>query len=91
MGSIRPHVSACCVATVGHRPVAPLERPSVKASFRFLLARLSEISTYKGIVLGLTGLGVAVRPEVAAAVTSIGLGITGLIGIFFPDPTPTAE
>lgn len=58
---------------------------------RFLIARLSEASTYRGIVLALTGLGVYVQPEVAAAVTSIGLGAAGLIGILFPDPTPTAR
>lgn len=62
----------------------------MKAPFKFLLARLSEPSTYKGIVLGLTGLGLYIRPEVAAAITSIGLGLTGLIGIFAADPAPVA-
>lgn len=63
----------------------------MKPALKFLIARLSEASTYRGIVLGLTGLGLYIRPEVASAVTSIGLGITGLIGIFFPDPTPAPE
>lgn len=62
--------------------------PKSKSSlWRFLLARLSEPSTYKGAVLAATALGLYVRPEIAAAVTSIGLGITGLIGIFTADPT----
>jgi hypothetical protein len=60
----------------------------MKPFFKFLVARLSEASTYRGIALALTGLGVYVSPEAAAAVTSIGLGVTGLIGIFFADPTP---
>jgi hypothetical protein len=60
----------------------------VKAVLKFVVERFSEVSTYKGIVLGLTGLGLYIRPEVAAAITSIGLGITGLIGIFAADPTP---
>lgn len=60
----------------------------MKAPLKFLLARLSEASTYRGVVLALTGMGVYIRPEVAAAITSIGLGLTGLIGIFFPDPAP---
>jgi len=60
--------------------------------FRFVVARLSEGSTYKGAVLALTGLGVYVRPELAAAITSIGLGIAGLIGVFTADPAaPAAE
>jgi hypothetical protein len=60
----------------------------MKPFFKFLVARLSEASTYRGIALVLTGLGVYVSPEAAAAVTSIGLGVTGLIGILFPDPAP---
>lgn len=63
----------------------------MKSSWKFLVARLSEASTYRGIVIGLTGLGVYVRPEIAAAVTSIGLGVAGLIGVFFPDAAPTPE
>jgi hypothetical protein len=64
----------------------------MKTFFKFAVARLSEASTYRGIVLALTGLGVYVSPEAAAAVTSLGLGITGLIGIFFADPvTAPAE
>lgn len=60
-------------------------------AFRFVVARLSEASTYKGAILAATGLGVYVRPEIAAAVTSIGLGVAGLIGVLFPDAAPTAE
>ena len=64
----------------------------MKTAAKFLLARLSEPSTYKGIVLALTGLGLYVSPELAAAITSLGLGITGLIGILTADPTaPAAE
>jgi hypothetical protein len=55
-------------------------------AFRFVVARLAEASTYKGIALALTGVGVYVRPEIAAAITSIGLGVAGLIGVFAADP-----
>jgi hypothetical protein len=58
---------------------------------KFILARLSEPSTYKGITLALTGLGVYIRPEIAAAITSIGLGVAGLIGVFAADAAPAAE
>lgn len=60
-------------------------------AFHFLLARLSEPSTFKGITLALTGLGVYVRPEIAAAITSIGLGVAGLIGVFTADPAVPAS
>jgi hypothetical protein len=59
--------------------------------FHFLLARLSEPSTYKGATLALTGLGVYVKPELAAAITSIGLGVAGLIGVLAADPAPAAS
>jgi hypothetical protein len=63
----------------------------VKSALKFAVARLSEPSTYKGVVLALTGLGLYVRPEIAAAVTSIGLGIAGLIGVVLPDTAQQAE
>jgi hypothetical protein len=59
--------------------------------FHFLLARLSKPSTYKGATLALTGLGVYVKPELAAAITSIGLGVAGLIGVLAADPAPAAS
>lgn len=62
----------------------------MKAPLKFLLARLSEASTYKGIALALTGLGLYITPELAAAITSIGLGVTGLIGILTADPVAPA-
>jgi hypothetical protein len=62
----------------------------MKTALKFVLARLSEPSTYKGIVLAATGLGLYVSPELAAAITSIGLGITGLIGILTTDPVAPA-
>lgn len=63
----------------------------MKSALKFIVARLSEPSTYKGVVLALTGLGLYVRPEIAAAVTSIGLGIAGLIGVVLPDTATPAE
>lgn len=64
----------------------------MNAFFKFSVARLSEISTYKGIIFALTGLGVAVRPELATAITSVGLAVAGLLGVLTADPgTPAAE
>lgn len=63
----------------------------MKTIFKFAVARLSEISTYKGAVLILTGMGAVVRPELAAAITSVGLAVAGLIGVLTADPVPDAQ
>lgn len=48
----------------------------------WLLARLSENSTWRGIILTLTGLGIAIDPDRIAAITAAGLAIVGLINVF---------
>lgn len=55
------------------------------AVLRFVLARLREASTYRGLMLILTGLGVALRPEVAEAVMACGVALAGLAGVVLPD------
>jgi hypothetical protein len=52
---------------------------------RFVIARLREASTYRGLMLILTGLGVALRPEVADAIVAFGMAAAGLVGVFVPD------
>lgn len=51
----------------------------------FLLERLKEGSTWRGIVALLTALGVSLNPEQTAAIVSAGLAFAGLIGVFFPE------
>lgn len=58
------------------------------AVLRFVIARLKEASTYRGMMLILTGLGVALRPEVAEAIMACGVAVAGLAGVLLPD---TAE
>jgi len=60
----------------------------VKTAVKFLVARLSEASTYKGIFLILTATGVVLRPELQAAIMAAGLALTGLLGVIAPDPAP---
>jgi hypothetical protein len=48
----------------------------------YLLNRLGESSTWRGIVLLLTALGVTLNPEQVASITGVGLGIVGLINVF---------
>ena len=51
----------------------------------YLLARLKEASTWRGIALLLTALGVQVAPEVQEAVISVGIAVAGAVGVLFPD------
>lgn len=52
---------------------------------RFVVARLKEASTYRGLMLILTALGVALRPEVADAIITVGVALAGLAGVLLPD------
>lgn len=54
----------------------------------YVLERLKEPSTWRGITLLLTALGVPLAPGVSDAIISLGLAITGLIGVVTKDPRP---
>ena len=51
----------------------------------YVLERLKEPSTWRGIVLLLTALGVPLAPGIADAVIAAGLAVVGLIGAVTPD------
>jgi hypothetical protein len=51
----------------------------------FLLARSKEASTWRGITLFLTALGVPLAPQLAEAIVAAGLGVAGLLGVLLPD------
>ena len=53
----------------------------IKAALNWLLDRLSENSTWRGIILTATGLGISLKPDQAAKITAVGLGIVGVINI----------
>jgi len=52
----------------------------------FLLDRVREPSSWRGLVLLLTALGVPLAPAMSDAIISIGLARAGLIGGAAPDP-----
>ena len=52
---------------------------------QWALDRLSEPSTWRGIVLVLTSCGVTIQPVLADAIISAGIGRVGLIGIVTAD------
>ncbi len=51
----------------------------------WIFERLSEASTWRGIVALLTALGITISPDQATAVTAGGLAIIGAVGAFFSD------
>lgn len=51
----------------------------------YFLDRAKEPSTWRGLVLVLTAIGVPIAPAMAEAIVSVGLAVAGLIGIATPD------
>jgi hypothetical protein len=51
----------------------------------YILERLKEPSTWRGIVLLLTAIGVPIAPGMADMIISAGLAVAGLIGAVTPD------
>lgn len=52
---------------------------------KWLLNRLREPSTWRGLVWVLTALGVTLRPEIWEQVTAVGMALAGLLGVFLTD------
>lgn len=57
----------------------------MKPVFHYLQQRAAEPSTWRGLIVLLTALGVALTPEQHEAVVALGLALAGLVGVFFPD------
>ena len=53
----------------------------------WLLDRLKEESSWRGIVLLVTALGVKLDPERGEAIIALGLAIVGLINVIRKEPT----
>jgi len=51
----------------------------------YIIARAKEPSTWRGLFLLLTAIGVPVAPEMANAIITIGLGLAGAVGVATPD------
>jgi hypothetical protein len=62
----------------------------VKPAFKFILARLAEVSTWKGIFLIVTAAGATLAPELQNAIITIGLAVVGALGVATPDAAPPA-
>lgn len=51
----------------------------------YILSRAKEPSTWRGIIMLLTAIGIPVAPQMAEAIVTTGLGVAGLIGVISPD------
>lgn len=52
---------------------------------KYIVSRLAEPSTWRGIIALVTAAGISITPEQAGAVTALGLAVIGVVGAFFPD------
>ena len=57
----------------------------------YLKARLSEPSSWRGLIAILTGFGVTLSPEQTNAIVAGGLALMGLVGVFTPDKKGAAN
>jgi len=48
---------------------------------QYILDRAREPSSWRGLVLFLTAIGVPVAPELANHIVTVGLGVAGIIGM----------
>ena len=56
----------------------------------YILDRLNETSTWRGIIGVLTGLGVKVRPDLAESIIAAGLALMGIVNIFRKEKSVSA-
>lgn len=54
----------------------------------YILNRLREPSTWRGIILLLTAAGVGIDPALGEQIIAAGIGVAGLIGIVTADKKP---
>ena len=55
---------------------------------QYIIDRLKEASTWRGIVAIITAFGVALNPEQTQAIVAGGMGVAGFIGIVCKDSKP---
>lgn len=52
---------------------------------RYLLARLKEPSTWRGLILLATAAGIHLSPDQIAALSAVGMALAGAVGAFSVD------
>lgn len=54
----------------------------------YMLNRMREPSTWRGFIMLLTALGVALDAAQTEAVVALGMALVGVVGVFLPDSRP---
>ncbi len=57
----------------------------------YVIARLKEASTWRGIIGLLTAAGISVSPEMLDKIVSAGMALMGVVGMFFKDKLAKSE
>ena len=57
----------------------------------WMIARLRENSTWRGIIWLLTVAGLSLRPDQAEAIITVGMAVAGLLGVFLADEPKTVR
>lgn len=52
---------------------------------KYILDRLQEPSSWRGLVMIATAFGLTVNPELLTSIIAAGTGLTGIIGVVFKD------
>lgn len=52
---------------------------------QYILDRAKEPSTWRGLILVLTALGIPIAPQLSDAIIATGLAVAGLVGAATPD------
>jgi hypothetical protein len=51
----------------------------------YVVNRAKEASTWRGVVMLLTAVGLKITPEMADAIISVGIAVAGAVGMLLPD------
>ena len=51
----------------------------------YVVNRAKEASTWRGVIMLLTALGLNISPEMADAIIGVGIAVAGLVGMLLPD------
>ena len=51
----------------------------------YVVNRAKEASTWRGVIMLLTAVGLNISPEMADAIISVGIAVAGAVGVLFPD------
>ena len=52
---------------------------------KYFYDRLREPSTWRGVIMLVTAIGIPIAPDQAESIVAIGLAVSGAIGAFVPD------